>query len=116
MEPEPWTLLECSAVLLLSDICDAFGMAEEEKDLVLGREGVAALQCELATHSGELNARQIAALECVRQHGDITLGTFRAICPHWSDETLRLDLADLVKRGLLAKNGTKKGTRYTMVA
>jgi hypothetical protein len=31
-----------------------------------------------------------------------------------SDETLRLDLADLVARGLLTKNGHNKGTCYVL--
>jgi hypothetical protein len=115
MEPESWTLLECSAVLLLSDVCDALRITEEEKAVVLGQEGVAILRCELATSSGDLNARQVAALSCVRKHGEITLSTFRAVCPQWSDETLRLDLTDLVRRRLLSKDGDKKGTRYTLL-
>ena len=114
MEPEPWMLLECSAVLLLSDICDAFGLLEEEKGIVFGPEGIAALKCELAVQSGELSDRQIAALECAHKHGQITLSSYRAVCPGWSDEALRLDLADLVKRGLLVRNGTCKGTYYTV--
>lgn len=114
MEPEPWTLLKCPAVLLLSDICDALELLESEKEDILGAEGAMALQCELAVRSGELNVRQLAALACVRKHGEITLKAYRAICPHWSDETLRLDLASLVEQGLLIKNGAKKGTRYIL--
>ena len=114
MGPEPWTLLECSAVLLISDVCDALGLLEEEKAGILGPEGMAALRCELALLSGELNDRQLAALTCVREHGEITLGSYRAICPHWSDETLRLDLVQLVEQGLLIKDGAKRGTRYRL--
>ena len=33
----------------------------------------------------------------------------RSICPDVSAETLRLDLVDMVQRGLLLKIGTKKG-------
>jgi ATP-dependent DNA helicase RecG len=32
----------------------------------------------------------------------------------WAPETLRLDLADLVNRGLLLKIGDKRGTRYIL--
>lgn len=112
MAPEQWTVLRCPAVLLLSDVCDALGLLEEEKASILGLEGMVALQWELGTCSGDFNARQVEALGCVHKCGKITLSTYRAICPHWSDETLRLDLADLVKRGLLVKNGTKRGTYY----
>ena len=42
------------------------------------------------------------------------MGIYRQICPYWSDETLRLDLASLVSRGLLAKNGAKRGTHYVL--
>jgi len=114
MKPETWTALECPAVLLLSDVCDALELLEEEKVSILGPEGMIALQCELAIHSGELNTRQVEALACVRKHGEITLSTYRAVCPHWSDETLRLDLADMVSRGLLVKNGAKRGVHYTL--
>ena len=63
-----------------------------------------------------MNERQAKALAFVRQEGMITLGTYRAICPYYSDETLRLDLANLVRRGLLTKNGARKGTYYTLAA
>ena len=59
----------------------------------------------------------LAALEAlcyVERYGRIDHRTYRALCPIWSDETIRLDLADLVNRGLLKKNGRKKGTFYTM--
>jgi hypothetical protein len=117
-EPEPWAVIEIPMVLVLSDVCEALGLTEDECAVVLGEEGMRALHRELALRptllSDALNERQIAALICVRKHGEITLSTYRAICPHWSDETLRLDLADLVERGLLVKNGAKKGTRYVL--
>jgi ATP-dependent DNA helicase RecG len=59
-----------------------------------------------------LNDRQRCALAYARDRGSISLGVYRELCPGWSPETLRLDLADLVQRGILAKNGRKKGTRY----
>ncbi|MBL7062669.1 MAG: hypothetical protein ISS49_00490 [Anaerolineae bacterium] len=116
MAPQPWTALEAPAVLLLSEACDALALAEEERAGVLGPEGVRALADVLETRvyprdaASLVNERQAQALRCVRERGRIDLGTYRALCPLWSDETLRLDLADLVARGLLTKNGTY----YTM--
>lgn len=119
MEPEPWTALRAPMVLLLSDICDTLGLEEEDRLTVLGPEG----QQALADILGErpvvsrlpafFNERQVKALAHVRGHGAINLGVYRQLCPHWSAETLRRDLADLVARGLLVKNGHKKGTYYT---
>jgi hypothetical protein len=117
-EPESWVALEVPMVLVLSDVCQALELTGEEQGIVLGQEGLMALRRETAIRplllAGVLNDRQIAVLTCVRKHGEITLSAYRAICPHWSDETLRLDLADLVEHGLLIKNGRKKGTRYTL--
>jgi hypothetical protein len=39
MAPEPWTVLEASVVLLLSDMCDALRLMEEERAHVLGPDG-----------------------------------------------------------------------------
>jgi hypothetical protein len=117
-EPEPWTALEVPMVLVLSDVCQALELTDEELSTVLGQEGLMALSHEMAIRpkllAGALNDRQVAALVCARKHGEITLSAYRAICPHWSDETLRLDLANLVERGLLIKNGRKKGTHYIL--
>ena len=116
MFPEPIGALNASAVVLLSDVCEALGLDESETAQVLGVEGAAALACETAVSGGVINRRQIEALNLARKYSQVTLGTLRATCPHWSDETLRLDLADLVERGLLVKNGAKKGTSYTLPA
>ena len=94
----------------------AVALAEEERAGVLGPEGLRTLADVLETRvyprdaASPVNERQAQALRCVRERGRIGLGTYRALCPLWSDETLRLDLADLVARGLLTKNGTY----YTM--
>ncbi|MBC7251555.1 MAG: putative DNA binding domain-containing protein [Anaerolineae bacterium] len=61
-----------------------------------------------------MNERQLRAMQYVREHGSITNREYRAICPDVSAETLRLDLADLVERGLLLKVGAKKGTYYIL--
>ena len=122
METEPWTALEAPMVLLLSDVCDALGLTEDERARILGQEGMVALaeslevRVRLVANPGmPMNERQDRALTFVRESGMLDLGTYRALCPFWSDETLRLDLANLVRRGLLTKNGANRGTYYTLV-
>jgi len=61
-----------------------------------------------------MNERQHKALQFVQEHGGITNGDYRQLCPHVGAETLRLDLADMVTRGILLKIGDKRGTRYIL--
>lgn len=61
-----------------------------------------------------MNERQLRAMQHVREQGSITNREYRALCPDVSAETLRLDLADMVERGLLLKVGAKKGTYYIL--
>lgn len=61
-----------------------------------------------------MNERQARALTYVRENGSITNREYRLLCPDVSPETLRLDLSDLVDRGLLLKIGAKKGTYYIL--
>jgi predicted HTH transcriptional regulator len=61
-----------------------------------------------------MNDRQMKALAHAEGNGGIDARTFRRLCPHWSVETLRLDLSRLVAMGLLVKVGRKKGTRYVV--
>jgi ATP-dependent DNA helicase RecG len=61
---------------------------------------------------GNVNFRQARALAYVRDRGSITNREYRLLCEEVSPETLRLDLADLVEKGMLLKIGSKKGTYY----
>jgi ATP-dependent DNA helicase RecG len=61
-----------------------------------------------------MNERQARALTFVRENGSITNREYQQICADVSAETLRLDLVDLVDRGLLLKIGAKKGTYYIL--
>lgn len=61
-----------------------------------------------------MNERQARALTYVRENGSITNREYSQICSDVSTETLRLDLVDLVDRGLLLKIGAKKGTYYIL--
>jgi ATP-dependent DNA helicase RecG len=60
------------------------------------------------------NHRQARALEYVQSKGEITNREYRQLCEGVSAETLRLDLVDMVEKGILEKVGTKKGTRYIL--
>lgn len=64
------------------------------------------------THS--MNERQTRALTYVRDNGSITNREYQMLCPNVTAETLRLDLVDLVNRGVLLKIGSKKGTYYIL--
>lgn len=61
-----------------------------------------------------MNERQIKAMEFLQRQGAITNREYRELCPHVGAETLRLDLADLVSKGVLLKIGDKRGTRYIL--
>jgi ATP-dependent DNA helicase RecG len=61
-----------------------------------------------------MNERQAKALSYIREKGRITNREYRQLCPSVSPETLRLDLVDLVERGLLLKIGAKRGTYYIL--
>jgi len=61
-----------------------------------------------------MNERQAKALAYVQERGRITNREYRKLCPDVSAETLRLDLVDLVERGILLKIGAKKGTYYIL--
>lgn len=61
-----------------------------------------------------LNERQLRAIQYLQQYGRITNREYHELCPGLSPETLRLDLADLVEKGLVMKMGDKKGTSYIL--
>ncbi|GAB4315212.1 MAG: ATP-binding protein [Phototrophicales bacterium] len=60
------------------------------------------------------NQRQALALQYIKDHGSITNREYRQICQGVSAETLRLDLVDMVEKGILVKVGSKKGTHYIL--
>ena len=61
-----------------------------------------------------MNERQAKALAYIRDNGRITNREYHQLCPDVSQETLRLDLSDLVEHGLLLKIRAKKGTYYIL--
>ena len=60
------------------------------------------------------NHRQARALQYIRDNGSITNREYRTLIQGVSAETLRLDLADMVEKGILIKVGSKKGTYYIL--
>lgn len=61
-----------------------------------------------------MNERQTRALNFIRENGRISSRDYQLLCPDVSPETLRLDLQDLVNRGVLLRIGAKKGTYYVL--
>ncbi|MCG3210858.1 MAG: hypothetical protein FOGNACKC_04493 [Anaerolineae bacterium] len=61
-----------------------------------------------------MNERQLKAMGYLEQSGRITNSDYRQLCPDVNAETLRLDLSDLVDKGLLLKIGEKRGTYYIL--
>jgi len=64
--------------------------------------------------SEDLNERQIRALRYLQERGRITNREYQTLCPQVTPETLRLDLADMVDKGILLRIGHKKGTYYIL--
>jgi ATP-dependent DNA helicase RecG len=61
-----------------------------------------------------LSERQIKALTYLEDHDRITNRDYHTLCPDVTPETLRLDLADMVEKGILLRIGHKKGTYYIL--
>ena len=62
----------------------------------------------------DLSPRQLRALRFLATHDMITNSDYRELCPEVSAETVRLDLHDLVTRGILLRVGDKRGTYYVL--
>ena len=69
---------------------------------------------EMPEWSRDTNHRQARALQYIRESGSITNREYRGLIQSVSAETLRLDLVDLVEKGILTKIGAKKGTYYVL--
>ena len=58
--------------------------------------------------------RQLRAVQHLQEHDRVTNREYRELCPGISGETARLDMVDLVEKGMLLKIGDKKGTYYML--
>ncbi len=65
-------------------------------------------------YGDDLNERQMLALHYLQEHERITNREYHALCPDVSSETLRLDLRDLISKGILLQVGSKRGTYYVL--
>ncbi len=61
-----------------------------------------------------LNARQEQAVEFILLNARITNRDYQELCPEVHAETLRRDLVDLIKKHVLIKIGSKRGTYYIL--
>lgn len=65
-------------------------------------------------YGDRLNPRQVQVLKYLEAHERITNREYQQLCPDVSPETLRLDLRDLVKKGILLDIGDKRGRYYVL--
>lgn len=82
--------------------------------VILRRNVIAAARRTVPEWATGMNERQIRAIQYLQESGRITNREYHDLCPDVSPETLRLDLNDLVEKGLLMKIGDKKGTYYIL--
>jgi len=68
----------------------------------------------MPTWQKNISERQKRAVQYLHDNGRITNREYQQLCPDVSAETLRIDLADLVDKGLLIRIGDKKGTYYML--
>jgi len=62
----------------------------------------------------DLNPRQLRALGYLSENARITNSDYQSLCPEVSAETIRRDLVDFVKKGILIKVGDKRATYYIL--
>jgi ATP-dependent DNA helicase RecG len=62
----------------------------------------------------DLNPRQQKSLAFLMSHRHITSRDYQTLCPEVHPETLRRDLADLVRKDILLKVGDKRATYYIL--
>jgi|GEM_PF-4107479 Predicted transcriptional regulator containing an HTH domain and an uncharacterized domain shared with the mammalian protein Schlafen len=62
-----------------------------------------------------LNNRQIQAMNYLYKEGYITTLKYSTIIPEVSEGTLKRDLSDMVKKGLIKKVGPRKLRRYELI-
>ena len=53
-------------------------------------------------------------IKYLKENKEITLSKFRIIYPEISDRTLRKDLDDIVKAGIVKSVGEKRGRKYVL--
>jgi len=62
-----------------------------------------------------LSERQIILLELLQNQGKITSDDAQEVLPHISVDTILRDVRDLIKKGVVKKEGVTKGVSYSLV-
>ncbi len=93
---------------LFEETAGGFRVTLQGKDLIGSPTGLRQWR-----HLG-LNERQASAMAYLSEHGRITNRDYQELWPEVSAETIRRDLADLVRKGLLLKIGDKRATYYIL--
>jgi len=62
----------------------------------------------------KLNERQRELIEVIKKKGEVALSDYKKQFPNFAERTLRNDLEDLVKHGVLTPRGERKGRRYIL--
>jgi Fic family protein len=83
-----------------------FQVQKLSKDLKLKKE----LGSQVA-----LSERQIILLELLQNQGKITSDDAQEVLPHISVDTILRDVRDLIKKGVVKKEGVTKGVSYSLV-
>lgn len=76
-------------------------------------KGTHALKIDGLAHQHQLSEREKQALEGLLMREDtFTIQEYEGLCPGINRRTLQRDLSDLIDKGLVSQEGSKKGTRY----
>jgi ATP-dependent DNA helicase RecG len=109
-----------SGIYMMRKLCEEWGIPEPEYVLdrywtkIIFRPSKAGiLLSEIMKHGIELNNRQISAIKYVFEHDSITNEKYQKI-NNVKRTTSKLELKELVDKGLLEVRGRGKGTRYVL--
>lgn len=97
--------------------CLEWGLPEPEFEYVTGDLVVTFMKTKLTEEYLDklgLNERQKKAIKYLKENKEITLSKFRILYPENSDRTLRKDLEDIVKAGIVKPVGEKRGRKYVL--
>jgi len=97
--------------------CLEWGLPEPEFEYVTGDVVVTFMKTKLTEEYLDklgLNERQKKAIKYLKENKEITLSKFRILYPELSDRTLRKDLDDIVKAGIVKSVGEKRGRKYVL--
>lgn len=85
----------------------------KEKVLSLSRD--VKLKEQLGGQQFALSARQLKIIEYIQNTGFLQNKSYFELFPMISDDTVLRELQDLVRKGIIKKEGSTKGARYIMV-